>query len=338
MFAVRSFLLIFSIIFITAGTGTAAESVIYNLATASKGGTYFPVGEALATLTKVKLEPIEHIGMKALVTAGSKENLSLLHDNKAQFAILQGLYGYYAWNGKGPLSAEGPQKDIRSICMLWKNVEQFVIKSDKAKTGDISDMELLKGAKVALGKKGSGTIGSNSLLLKNLNVDPETSYDLMYGGYGESVNALLSKTAGVDGMATPAGVPAMAVSYAFKSAGAKLTLLGFNEEQARQADGGYGLWTPYKIAANTYPGLDHDVTTIAQPNFLSVRADLDEESVYRITKLIFENLGFLQNIHKATLEMSKDKALDGLPIPLHPGAARYFKEIGVQIPDNLIAG
>ena len=119
--------------------------------------------------------------------------------------------------------------------------------------------------------------------------------------------------------------------------GEKVTLLGFTEEQAKKADGGLGLWTPYLIPAGSYPGLNNDVMTIAQPNFLAVRADVDEEAVYQITKTLYENLSFLNAIHKATKAMSTDKALSGLPMPLHPGAMRYFQEIGLTIPENLIA-
>jgi hypothetical protein len=119
--------------------------------------------------------------------------------------------------------------------------------------------------------------------------------------------------------------------------GDKATLLSFSEEQAKQADGGLGLWTPYLIPATAYPGLKKDVMTIAQPNFLSVRADIDDETVYLITKTIYENLPFLNAIHKATTAMSAEKALAGLPMPLHPGAARYYREIGMEIPGRLIA-
>ena len=78
------------------------------------------------------------------------------------------------------------------------------------------------------------------------------------------------------------------------------------------------------------------ITTIAQPNFLAVRADVDEETVYQITKTLYENLPFLNAIHKATKAMAPEKALAGLPMPLHPGAAKYYKEIGMDIPENLI--
>ena len=79
----------------------------YLLATASTGGTYYPVGVALSTLVKVKLQPTQKINMSAINSAGSGENIKLLRENEAQFAILQGLYGSYAWNGTGPLEKDG---------------------------------------------------------------------------------------------------------------------------------------------------------------------------------------------------------------------------------------
>ena len=111
----------------------------------------------------------------------------------------------------------------------------------------------------------------------------------------------------------------------------------FTDEQAKKADGGLNLWTRYVIEAGTYPGQMKDIKTIAQPNFLAVRADLDEDAVYMITKTIYENLPFLNAIHKATKVMALEKALAGLPVPLHPGAAKFYKEAGLDIPDRLIA-
>jgi TRAP transporter TAXI family solute receptor len=145
-----------------AAQSQAAEERNYLLATASTGGTYYPVGVAIATLTKVKLQPTQKIGMSAINSAGSGENIKLLRDNEAQFAILQGLYGYYAWNGVGPLAQEGPQKELRSVSMLWQNVEQFVVLADKAKTGTIEDLAAMRGERMSLGvSKNSGTLGSN---------------------------------------------------------------------------------------------------------------------------------------------------------------------------------
>ncbi len=320
--------------FFCTGNLHAADGKNYLLATASTGGTYYPVGVAISTLTKVKLQPKKKIGMSAINSAGSGENVKLLRENEAQFAILQGLYGYYAWNGKGPIAQDGPQKDLRAVSMLWQNVEHFTVLSSKAKTGTIADMADLKGERLSLGKKNSGTIGSNTVILKNLGLDAAKDYDLIHVGYGPSADAL--QNGQIAGMSTPAGVPASAVTRAVASMGDKVTLLGFTEEQAKKADGGLGLWTPFVIPAGAYPGTTKDITTIAQPNFLAVRSDIDEETVYQITKTLYENLPFLNAIHKATKAMAPEKAMAGLPMPLHPGAARYYREIGMDIPETLI--
>lgn len=313
----------------------AAEDVNYILATASTGGTYYPVGVAIATLTKVKLQPKFKIGMAAINSAGSGENVRLLRENEAQFAILQGLYGFYAASGTGPVAADGPQENLRSVSMLWQNVEQFVIAADLAETGTMSDLVALKGQPIALGRRNSGTIGSNAALLGGLGVDIETDYELVEGGYGPSANAVQDGKAA--GLGAPAGVPTGAITQLFATAADKVKMLSFTEEQAKAADGGKDLWTPYLIPAGTYPGQDYDVNTIAQPNFLATTADVDEESVYLITKTIYENLAFLNAIHPATKAMALEKAIAGLPLPLHPGAARYYKEVGIDIPEKLMA-
>jgi TRAP transporter TAXI family solute receptor len=319
------------------GLGTAeAADQSHLLATASTGGTYYPVGVAIATLSKVKLQPTHKVSLSAINSAGSGENIKLLRDNEVQFAILQGLYGSYANKGTGPLEKEGPQKNLRSITMLWQNVEQFVVKSEHVKTGTIEDMLALKGAgKLALGKKNSGTIGSNRKLLGNLGADIDNDFELVYGGYGPSAAAL--QNGQVDGISTPAGTPTGALTKLFASVGDDVTMLEYTDEQMLKADGDLNLWTRFVIPKGTYPGQSEDIKTIAQPNFLAVRDDVDEEFVYLLTKTLYENLPFLQAIHKATKAMSIDKALAGLPLPLHPGAVRYYKEVGLQIPDNLIA-
>ncbi|MCI5075710.1 TAXI family TRAP transporter solute-binding subunit [Oricola sp.] len=312
---------------------SAQEPRNYILATASTGGTYYPVGVAISTLTKVKLEPSQKLGMSAISSAGSGENVKLLRDGEAQFAILQGLYGYYARTGSGPIEAEGPQENLRSVSMLWQNVEHFVINSEFADSGSIEDVVALKGKTMALGAQNSGTLGSNRTILAGFGIDVDADYDLLYGGYGPAAEAVQNGQAA--GMSTPAGVPVSAVTQLFSTAGDKVTLLSFSPEQIVTANNGMDLWTEYVIPGGTYPGLDEDVTTIAQPNFLATAADLPEEDVYQITKTMYENLAFLQAIHPATKAMALEKAIAGLPLPLHPGALRFYEEAGLTIPDRL---
>jgi len=320
------------------GFGSApamAEGANYVLATASTGGTYYPVGVALSTLVKVKLEPEAHITMEAVNSEGSGENIGLLRENKAQFAILQGLYGYFALTGAGPLAADGKQENLRSITMLWQNVEHFVVRKEAAKTGTIDDFVALKGERVAIGARNSGAIGSTAAILEGFGINAETDYQLLEDGYGPSTEAL--KNGAVKGVSTPAGAPIGAISQLLASAGDSVKLLNFTDEQMVKADGGRNLWTRYVIAPGVYPGQTEAVNTIAQPNFLAARADVPEEDAYKITKTIYENLPFLQAIHPATRAMAIEKAIAGLTLPLHPGAARYYAEVGVTIPERLIA-
>lgn len=316
-------------------SGSAQEEADYVLATATTGGTYYPVGVALATLTKVKLQPTENIGMSAISSAGSGENVRLLRENEAQFAILQGLFGYFAANGLGPVAADGKQENLRSVTMLWQNVEHFVVAADKAPTGTIDDFVALKGSAVGLGARNSGTIGSNAVILENLGLDIETDFDLLYAGYSPTAEAM--QDGQIVGASLPAGVPVGAVTQLAAAVGDGVKLLSFTDEQAAKADGDMGLWTPYEIPAGTYPGQDEAVMTIAQPNFLAVRDDVPEEHVYLFVKTVYDNLPFLNGIHPATKVMAIDKAIAGLPMPLHPGAARYYEEVGIEIPEKLMA-
>jgi uncharacterized protein len=317
----------------TGPTAQAQDTRQYILATATTGGTYYPVGVALATLTKVKLEPTEGIAMSAISSAGSGENVKLLRENQAQFAILQALFGAWAAEGTGMLEAEGPQPHLRSISMLWQNVEHFVVTNDMAKTGSIEDLAEFNGAPFSIGARNSGTEGSGRTILKGLGIDPDEEFEVAYMGYTPTAEALQNGT--VKGANLPGGVPVSAVAQAFASMSGDLAILSFSDEQITQANSEFDVWPPYEIPAGTYPGQDEPVQTIAQPNFLAVRDDIPEEDVYLITKTMYENLPFLQNIHAATKDMALEKAIVGLPLPLHPGAVRFYEEQGIEIPDRL---
>jgi len=312
---------------------TVAADTNYVLNTASTGGTYHPVGTAIATLSKIKLLPKQKFSLTAVNSAGSGANIQALGAKTAQFAILQGLFGSYAATGTGPVSA--PQKNVRAVTMLWQNVEQFVIANKFVKSGTVSDMAAMKGQSMAMGKKNSGTIGSNRVLLKGLGVDIEKDYKPIYAGFGPSADAVANGKAMGAGLG--AGPPTGAITKLMASNSGKFTILDVTADESKKMDGGRGLWVPYTIAAGTYPGQKKDIKTIAQPNFLAVNDDVSEAHVYKLTKTIYENLPFLQAIHKATKVMAVEKAMAGLPVPLHPGAMKYYKEVGLKIPAHLIA-
>lgn len=317
---------------LVASGGAFAQSTDYVLNTASTGGTYHPVGTAISTLSKIKLLPKQNFSLTAVNSAGSGANVQALSAGTADFAILQGLFGSYAVSGTGPVSE--PQANLRSITMLWQNVEQFVVAAEMAKTGTVEDLTALKGMSVGMGKQNSGTIGSNSVLLSGLGLKIE-DFALVEAGYGPTADALANGQAVAAGI--PSGPPTGAITKLMASNEGKFKILDVTAEQAAAMDGGRNLWVPYTIAAGTYPGQAEDVKTIAQPNFLAVNASVDEEHVYLLTKTMYENLPFLQAIHPATKAMVVEAALAGLPAPLHPGAARYYTEVGLDIPAQLVA-
>tara|TARA_R110002095_G_scaffold63045_8_gene53256 strand:+ start:291 stop:932 length:642 start_codon:yes stop_codon:yes gene_type:complete len=113
------------------------------------GGTCYPVGVAISTLIKVKFEPSTNISVSAISSAGSGENLKLMDEDQIQFGILQRHYGAYAWNGSGPVPKA--YKNLRSVSMLWQNVEHFVVTRKVTKTGTIEDMTNLYGESFSIG-------------------------------------------------------------------------------------------------------------------------------------------------------------------------------------------
>jgi len=303
----------------------------YILSTATTGGTYYPVGVALATITKAHLYDTEGITLSAISSAGSMENIKLMRDNQAQFAILQGIFVPWAWNGDGPISR--PQPWLRTISALWQNTDHFVLTRELATTGTITDIATLKGERFVIGARNSGAERSGSHILDALGIDFRNSTSLAYMGYGATANAIQDGT--IVGMNVPAGVPVTAITRAFAMVGEDLTLLSFTEEQLQLVNRKYPLWSLYEIPGGTYPNLPETIQTISHPNVFAVRADIPDEDVYQITKAIFENLAALHEIHKATREVTLDKALVGLGAPLHPGAARYYREQGIEIPPEL---
>ena len=304
----------------------------YILTTATTGGTYYPVGVALATITKAQLFDTEGISLSAISSAGSMENIKLMRDNQAQFAILQGIFVPWAWNGDGPISR--PQPWLRSISALWQNTDHFVLTRDLAGDGTIMALDRLDGERYVMGARNSGAERSGDYILSSLGIDYPSRMNLAFMNYGATANAIQDGT--IVGMNVPAGVPVTAITRAFAMVGENLTLLQFTDEQLDQVNETYPLWSRYTIPGGTYPNLDKTIETIGHPNVLAVRADIPDEAVYMITRAIFENLAALHEIHKATREVTLDKALTGLGAPLHPGAARYYREQGVEIPPELV--
>ncbi len=318
---------------VSIGGGTMAaevKQISLTIATATTGETYYPMGVGMASLWTIRLRDKHGIKVDATISAGSGENINMLKGKDVDLAILQGLFGKMAWNGMGIYRGK-PYKELRTISMLWPNVEHMVLVKDKAETGTVRDIRRLR---FSIGRAGSGAERSGLTIMEGLGMtrDEIKAEFLSYSG---STSAMKDKR--IDGANLVGFPPVATVTRLFTTPGMDVVVLEFTDEQLEQinektAYPGFR----YVIPANTYPGQTKPVPTIAQSNFLGVRADVDREVVYLLTKILFENPDYLKAVHKMGTFITLDNALSGLPAPLHTGTYKYYRENGLAIPDNLI--
>jgi hypothetical protein len=129
-----------------------------------------------------------------------------------------------------------------------------------------------------------------------------------------------------------------AITRAHALLGDSLTILDVTQEELDKINWEYPIWSFYEMEPGTYPNQDELIRTAASANVLVARDDVPEEIVYQLTKLLWENLAVLKEIHGATRSMSLESALQGVPVPLHKGALRYYQEKGINIPEHLLGG
>lgn len=303
------------------------DNQYYSIATASTGGTYYPIGVGMGNLWTEELidQGIRATGQSS---AGSVENIDLLRKEEAQFGILQGLIADQAYRGIG-IYEENGYEDLRSITMLWPNVEHFVLMNNEIVNGDISDIE---GSSFSIGPQASGTEQSTRALINGIGLSVEDiSPDFL--GYDDTISSM--RDGRLDGGSLPAGVPVTAITDMYAS-GVRASVLDVTDEQLESINEDYPVFFRYEIEAETYPRQEEVIQTIAQSNVLGVDKNQDADQIYLLTKILFENLDKMYEVHNSAREMSLDTALVGVSVPLHIGAYTYFVEQGVEIPDELV--
>ncbi len=325
--------MILSLVFTAVGCSSANESKevekqFVTIVTGSTGGTYYPVGTIFATLWNDKIGDLGVVA-SAQSSGGSVENLNMLKNGEAQLGIAMANLTLFAYNGEGKFK-DNQFEDVRFITALWPDVTQFVV-TENSKINSFAD---IKGNSFNVGGAGSGTEYSTNLILDILMDYDSEDFKAEHLGYFEASSAM--QNGQLDGMNAEGGIPTSAVSEIAASKTA-VKILEFTDEEYQKIHDVAPYYGQFIIPANLYTGVDKDIETIGIMSALITSASVDEELVYRLTKTIFENYEDISTAHRALENVVLEQALNGLPpVPLHSGAVRYYQEMGIEIPSELI--
>jgi TRAP transporter TAXI family solute receptor len=284
-------------------------------------GVYYPLAGAMSRIAY----NAKDLNIRATVesSGASVANAQLLGAGDADFALLQNDIAYYAHSGTTLAAFNGkPVKNMGGIFTIYPELVHIVA----TQTSGVKSVRDLKGKKVVLGPQGSGT-EQNALQILEIHGLKES--DL---GKAERIDAAAAadqlKDARVDAAFFTTGLGSAVIVDSFISGKTVMVLVGAAEGETLRRK--YPFYTMEKVPAHTYKGQDREVVTPAVMAMMAARADLPEDLVYRFTKAIFDDLKQFHAAHAAAKNLTLETALNGMPIPLHPGAERFFKEKGVK--------
>ncbi|MBP5157997.1 MAG: TAXI family TRAP transporter solute-binding subunit [Treponema sp.] len=295
----------------------SASKKNFILATGGTSGTYYPFGGAIANIWNTK---VEGMNVTAQATGASAENLRLINKGEAEFAIVQNDVLDYACNGTDMF--EGEKLDnIQAIGTLYPEVIQIAASNSSGIKG-IYDM---KGKRISIGDAGSGVEFNAKQILEG--------YGLSFSDIGKNNLSFKESADGIqngtlDACFITAGVPNSALQELAFSAG--LTLVPVAGAEAKAICSAHPFYTTTIIPGGTYKGSDDDVYALSIKATLVVSSKLDEDTVYKMTKALFENLEELGRAHAKGKEVSAPAAVTGISISFHPGAIKYFRECGAM--------
>ncbi|MBQ4378151.1 MAG: TAXI family TRAP transporter solute-binding subunit [Treponema sp.] len=292
------------------------EKKNYILATGGTSGTYYPFGGAIANIWNTK---IENMNVTAQSTGASAENLRPLSKGEADYATVQNDVMDYAYRGSDMFAGQ-KLANLASIGTMYPEVVQIAA----SKSSGIKSIGDLHGKRVSVGAAGSGVEFNAKQILEGYGI---TFDDIQKNNlsFKESAEGLQNGT--LDACFITAGVPNSALQELAFTAG--LVLVPVNGLEADAICSKYSFYTKSVIPGGTYKGTDEDTEALAIKATLAVRADLDENTVYQMTKTLFENLDELGTAHAKGKEVSAEAAVTGISVPFHPGALKYFKETGI---------
>lgn len=289
------------------------EPLIFTTGTTT--GVFYSLGAGLSTLWTKEME--QRVASQA--SNGSIENLKLMSKGEANIAFTTVNIAYEAYNGEGTFK-EKPYKGVRILANLYPNVSHIVVLNK-----DIQSIEDLKGKSFVFGAAGSSTEIESKLVLKAHGIEADEVKG-NYVGFTEATD--LMRNGQVDGVNIYSGVPAAATTELISTLDTKV--LNFSEVAIDQLVEKYPWNFEYVIEANTYDKQPEPITTVGQYSTIVIDESVSEEAAYKLTKLLWENVDQLEKSYSIAKQFDPQKAIEGTAeVPLHPGAIKYYQEIGV---------
>ncbi|MFB0971532.1 MAG: TAXI family TRAP transporter solute-binding subunit [Neofamilia sp.] len=300
------------------GCGQNQEVQYINIPTASTTGTLYPFGNAIANLWN---DNVNGIRANAQASNGGIDNLNLLEKGEANIsmAVTSNVYQSY----KGLEAFEGRANDkIRIITGLYYNPNQVIV----SESSGINSLEDVKGHRFAPGSPGSTTEYEASIHLKYSGLNYPDDINAQYVNFTEAIDLVRNKQ--VEGAWIMAGAPTSAVTEMLKTTDTKLLEIPKNLVDEMKID--YPWYSNYTLKAGTYEELTEDMNTSAIKMVMFTSSDMDDDLIYELTKIFWENIEELKKTHNFLKEVTIEGAVtDIADLPLHEGALRYYKEIGI---------
>lgn len=310
------------------------ELKFFRIGTASTAGTYFPVGGVLANAISHPPGSREcarggSCGVPGLIatvqsTEGSVDNVNLLDKGQVESALIQADVAYWAHSGEGLFDDTGPVETIRAVANLYPEAIHLVV---HAGTG-VRTVKDLEGMRISLDADGSGTRADATLILDayDVGLDDIEVFDVPAGEAAD-----MMREDELDGFFFVAGTPARAITNLAREV--PLTLVPINGPEAEGLLKRYPFFAEHTILPGTYQNVPHTPTLSVGAQWI-VDAKVDEDLVYQITKALWHptNRALFDNSHPKARLITLQTALEGVGVPLHPGAQRYYAEIGLIPP------
>ncbi|MGO1500611.1 MAG: TAXI family TRAP transporter solute-binding subunit [Marinobacter sp.] len=309
---------------------TASTAFIY-IGSGSTAGLYYPTAVGIANIIN---EAGVNIRTYVRTTGASVYNCGAVGSGELQMGLTQNNIAFYAYNGRGVKVFEGkPLKKLRGLTVLYPEVIHILVR----KLAGIRSISDLRGKRVYVGDTGSGTEEDVRHVLTAFGLTIADFRAAVRGNSGDAVNLL--RDGQIDAMFYTVGLGTSAISGAVESG--DVELLDIPADTIRELREEFPFYSALTIPARTYPGIDHDTSVVTLKAMLVGSSELTDDVVYRFMNTIFgEHLDkFRDNARNPNLQkyFKLGTALEGMPIPAHAGAIRFFREQGVDIPHQLLA-